>query len=76
MDEDGGIAMDGGQRQEERAIDGKINTALTKKLSPESEAAVILVGAVSFIEKPVSIFIRLANPLVLADMPEVDIPTR
>ncbi len=56
--------------------DGKVNIALTKKIDSSSEAAVILVGAVGFLEKPVSVLVRLANPLVLNDMPEVDIPTR
>ncbi len=56
--------------------DGKVNTALTKKIDSSTEAAVILVGCVPFLEKPVSVLVRLATPLVLGDMPEVDIPTR
>ncbi len=56
--------------------DGRVNTALTKKISSSTEAAVILVGAVPFLDRPVSILVRLAKPMVLGDMPEVDIPTR
>lgn len=56
--------------------DGKVNVALTKKLRAQTEAAIVLEGACAFLEKPVSVFVRLAKPLVLGDLPEVDIPTR
>lgn len=50
--------------------------ALQKKISNSSEAAIILEGGLGFVEKPVSVFVRLAKPIVLGDLPEVDIPTR
>jgi len=56
--------------------DGKVNVALQKKISSTSEAAIILEGGVAFQEKPLAIFVKLKTPLNLADMPEVDIPTR
>ena len=56
--------------------DGKVNVALQKKISNTTEAAIILEGSLSFIEKPVSVFMRLAKPIALGDLPEVDIPTR
>ena len=56
--------------------DGKVNHPFLKKLPENAEAAVILTGSVPFLEKAVSVFIRLAQPSVLGDLPEVDIPTR
>ncbi|XP_059080880.1 sodium bicarbonate cotransporter 3-like isoform X1 [Tigriopus californicus] len=56
--------------------DGKVNIYLQKKIIPGSEAFIILEGMVGFIEKPISVFIRMAKPIVLGDLPEVDIPTR
>lgn len=56
--------------------DGKVNIYLQKKIIPGSEAFIILEGMVGFIEKPVSVFIRMMKPIVLGDLPEVDIPTR
>ena len=56
--------------------DGKVNHPFLKKLPENAEAAVILTGSVPFLERPVSVFIRLAQPSVLGDLPEVDIPTR
>ncbi len=56
--------------------DGKVNHPFLKKLPDNAEAAVILTGSVPFLERPVSVFIRLAQPSVLGDLPEVDIPTR
>ena len=56
--------------------DGKVNVALQKKISNTTEAAIILEGVFEFLEKPISVFIRLGNPVVLKDLPEVDIPTR
>ena len=50
--------------------------ALQKKIASNCEAAIVLEGLVGFVEEPVSVLIRLAKPVVLADLPEVDIPTR
>jgi hypothetical protein len=60
-----------------RAEDGgKVNNYIQKKLDSTAEAAVILEGTVGFLDAPISVFVRLAKPAVLGDMPEVDIPTR
>uniref|UniRef100_A0A0K2VB20 Anion exchange protein n=1 Tax=Lepeophtheirus salmonis TaxID=72036 RepID=A0A0K2VB20_LEPSM len=56
--------------------EGKINYSLQKKISSNTEACIILVGVVSFLKKPVSVFIRLENAVILGDLPEVDITTR
>ncbi|QQP39968.1 Anion exchange protein, partial [Caligus rogercresseyi] len=48
--------------------EGKINYSLQKKISSNTEACIML--------KPVSVFIRLENAVVLGDLPEVDITTR
>lgn len=56
--------------------DGKVNRPFLKKLPGNSEAAVVLEGRASFIQKPISVFIRLLKPVVLGDLPEVDIPTK
>lgn len=56
--------------------DGKVNVALQKKISAQSEAAVILEGAVGFQDKPLAIFVKMKSALHLTDLPEVDIPTR
>ena len=53
-----------------------MNRPFLKKLPENSEAAVVLVGRNIVLPKPVSIFIRLMKPVILADLPEVDIPTR
>ena len=54
----------------------QVNQPFLKKLPADAEAAVLLVGRVAFLDKPISVFIRLAAPVVLGDLPEVDIPTR
>ena len=56
--------------------DGKVNRPFLKKLPALAEAAVVLVGAVPWLERPVSVLVSLADPIVLGDLPEVDIPTR
>ena len=56
--------------------DGKVNVALQKKISSSSEASIILVGETGFLKKPLAIFAKLKSPIHLADLPEVDIPTR
>jgi len=56
--------------------DGKVNRPFLKKLPGNSEAAVVLEGRASFLQKPISVFIRLLKPVVLGDLPEVDIPTK
>ena len=55
---------------------GKVNVALQKKISSQSEAAVILEGAVPFQDKPLAIFVKMKSALHLSDLPEVDLPTR
>lgn len=56
--------------------DGKINVALQKKMPANTEAAIVLEGVVGFQQKPVAVFARLKRPIVLRDLPEVDLPTR
>ena len=56
--------------------EGKVNRPFLKKLPENSEAAVVLAGRTPMLTKPISIFIRLMKPVILEDVPEVDIPTR
>ena len=77
----GSIYLDGEnesrlQHQQSRIDPGKVNVALQKKISAQSEAAVILAGAVGFQDKPLAIFVKMKSALHLTDLPEVDLPTR
>ncbi|XP_045033859.1 electroneutral sodium bicarbonate exchanger 1 isoform X3 [Daphnia magna] len=54
----------------------KGNTSFLKKIPPGAEASNVLVGEVDCLEKPVSAFIRLVQPVVLGDLTEVPVPTR
>ena len=65
-----------GHRRSDHPEEGKVNYALQKKLADNSEAAVVLEGAMPFMPKIVSVFVRFKNPVVFQDLPEVDIPTR
>lgn len=56
--------------------EGKVNRTFLKKLPSGTEGAIVLVGKTPLIQKPISVFIRLVKPVVLEDLPEVDIPTR
>ncbi len=49
---------------------------LQKKLYPHTEAVVLLEASVSFLERPVSVFVRLDEVITLPDLPEVDVSTR
>ena len=48
----GSIYLDGAEGTKRSISDGKVNVALQKKISAQSEAAVILEGAVGFQDKP------------------------
>ncbi|KAL1494696.1 hypothetical protein ABEB36_010256 [Hypothenemus hampei] len=52
------------------------NLAFMKKIPPGAEASNILVGEVDFLEKTLSVFIRLNKAQVLGDLTEVPVPTR
>lgn len=52
------------------------NQAFMRKVPPGSEADNILVGVVDFLERPLSVFIRLKNATILGDLTEVPVPTR
>jgi anion exchange protein len=52
------------------------NKRLTKKLPKQCEVANILIGQLDFLTKPVVAFCRLDNPTVMADLSEVELPTR
>lgn len=60
----------------QRQLNGKVNFNLQKKISSSMEAAIILEGVVGFLEKPLAVLVKVRHPLHLADLPEVDIPTR
>ena len=47
-----------------------------KKLPKDAEASNILVGELSGLTKPLTVFIRLNNALFLGDLTEVPVPTR
>ena len=69
-------ALENGERVRQELDEGKVNRPFLKKLPANSEGAVVLAGRTNILTKPVSIFIRLMKPVVLEDLPEVDIPTR
>ncbi len=52
------------------------NTSFLKKIPAGAEASNVLVGEVDCLEKPISAFIRLDQPVVLGDLTEVPVPTR
>lgn len=52
------------------------NLSFMKKIPQGAEASNILVGEVDFLEKALSIFIRLETAVVLGDLTEVPLPTR
>ncbi|KAE9556518.1 hypothetical protein FO519_000212 [Halicephalobus sp. NKZ332] len=54
----------------------KTNTRLLRKLPKGSEATNILVSQVEFLEKPLIVFVRLAEACSLGNLTEVSIPTR
>jgi len=54
----------------------KANQAFMRKVPQGAEADNILVGEVDFLERPISIFIRLRNATMLGDLTEVPVPTR
>lgn len=52
------------------------NLNFMKKIPSGAEASNILVGEVDFLEKTISVFIRLNNATNLGDLTEVPVPTR
>ena len=51
-------------------IDFKVNQNFAKKMSAETEACNVLIGEVDFLDIQFSVFVRLANPVVLGDFCE------
>ena len=68
--------LENGEGKRLELDEGKVNRPFLKKLPANSEGAVVLAGRTNILTKPISIFIRLRKPVVLEDLPEVDIPTR
>lgn len=54
----------------------KGNTHFMRKIPPGAEASNILVGEVPFLEKPVTVFVRLNQAATLGNLTEVPVPTR
>lgn len=52
------------------------NDAILKKIPPEAQGASVLVGEVDFLQQPAIAFIRLAEPVVIPSLIEVNIPVR
>ncbi|XP_048525928.1 band 3 anion transport protein [Dendroctonus ponderosae] len=52
------------------------NDAILKKIPPEAQGASVLVGDVDFLEQPAIAFVRLAEPIVIPSLIEVNIPVR
>ena len=52
------------------------NQAFMRKVPHGSEADNILVGEVDFLERPISVFLRLQKATMLGDLTEVPVPTR
>lgn len=57
-------------------FDSQANQAFMRKVPQGAEADNILVGEVDFLERPISVFIRLRNATMLGDLTEVPVPTR
>ena len=70
------VSQDTDKHKPPELDEGKVNRPFLKKLPDNSEGAVVLVGKLDLIKKPISVFIRMLKPVVLEDLPEVDIPTR
>jgi hypothetical protein len=47
-----------------------------RKIPPGAEASNILVGEVDFLDKTLSVFIRLSQAGIMGDLTEVPVPTR
>lgn len=56
--------------------DQRMNQSFMKKIPPGAEACNVLVGEVDFLEKKLSILIRLEKSVLLSDLTEVPVPTR
>ena len=56
----------------------KPNKHLLKKIPKTAETATVMIGKMPFLHKPVSFFVRLANPTTkpLGDLTEVPLPSR
>ena len=56
----------------------KPNKHLLKKIPKTAETATVMIGHVNFLQKPISCFVRLANPTTktMGDLTEVPLPTR
>ncbi|KAH0953671.1 hypothetical protein HN011_005095, partial [Eciton burchellii] len=54
----------------------KGNTHFMRKIPPGAEASNILVGEVDFLDKTLSVFIRLSQAGIMGDLTEVPVPTR
>lgn len=52
------------------------NTSFLRKIPQGAEASNVLVGEVDCLDKTISAFIRLSQPVVLGDLTEVPVPTR
>ncbi|XP_026831209.1 electroneutral sodium bicarbonate exchanger 1 isoform X12 [Ooceraea biroi] len=52
------------------------NTHFMRKIPPGAEASNILVGEVDFLDKTLSVFIRLSQAGIMGDLTEVPVPTR
>lgn len=49
---------------------------MMSKLAGGSEAVNIMIGQVDFLNEPIMAFIRLQQPQLLADLTEVNVPSR
>ena len=47
-----------------------------KKIPAGAEGSMVLVGETDFLNKPMSVFVRLEDAVILGDMMEVPLPTR
>ncbi|XP_050301668.1 anion exchange protein 2 isoform X2 [Anthonomus grandis grandis] len=52
------------------------NDAILKKIPAEAQGACVLVGEVDFLQQPAIAFVRLAEPVIIPSLIEVNIPAR
>ncbi|KAM5310152.1 band 3 anion transport protein isoform 2-T2 [Glossophaga mutica] len=62
--------------QGERGTEGRSPSGILEKIPPDTEATLVGVGRVAFLERPVLGFVRLQEPTELEDVMELPVPVR
>jgi hypothetical protein len=70
------VLGDGGEKKPVGTEEQKVNKGFMKKIPDNAEAAVVLEGKLPGLQRPLSVLVRLEKPVVLGDLPEVDVATK